>query len=165
MKTVKSISSIDSSLLADYVLSTHGPMSHLKLQKLLYLIEGYHLAYFTESLIDDKFQAWTHGPVSRKVYDSLKDKSRLYADVGYEPASDSDPDPAILVQSLLTQDQIDLVNEVLDLYDKESGFELEALTHAQTPWINARNGLPLGAKCENVISKEDMKQYFSQFLN
>ena len=165
MKTVKSISSIDSSLLADYVLSTHGPMSHLKLQKLLYLIEGYHLAYFTESLIDDEFQAWTHGPVSRKVYDSLKDKSRLYADVGYEPVSDSDPDPAILMQSLLTQDQIDLVNEVLDLYDKESGFELEALTHAQTPWIKARNGLPLGAKCENAISKEDMKQYFSQFLN
>lgn len=165
MKTVKSISSIDSGLLADYVLSTHGPMSHLKLQKLLYLIEGYHLAYFTESLIDDEFQAWTHGPVSRKVYDSLKDKSRLYADVGYEPASVSDPDPAILIQSQLTDDQIDLINEVLDLYDKESGFELEALTHAQTPWINARNGLPLGAKCENAISKEDMKQYFSQFLN
>ena len=77
MKTVKSISSIDSGLLADYVLSTHGPMSHLKLQKLLYLIEGYHLAYFTESLIDDEFQAWTHGPVSRKVYDSLKDKSAM----------------------------------------------------------------------------------------
>lgn len=165
MKTVKSISSIDSGLLADYVLSTHGPMSHLKLQKLLYLIEGYHLAYFTESLINDEFQAWTHGPVSRKVYDSLKDKSRLYADVGYEPTPDSDQDPIALIHSLLTQDQIDLINEVLDLYDKESGFELEALTHAQTPWINARKGLPLGAKCENVISKEDMRLYFSQFLN
>lgn len=165
MKTLKSIASVDSGLLADYVLSTHGPMSHLKLQKLLYLIEGYHLAYFGRALVEDEFQAWTHGPVSRKVFDSLKDKSRLYAEVGYEPGPDSDVNPAKQIKSLLTEDQMDLVDEVLDLYDKESGFDLEALTHAQTPWINARRGLPLGAKCENVISKEDMRQYFSQFLN
>ncbi len=140
MEIEKNIAKIDSRLLADYILEKHGPMSHLKLQKLLYLVEGYHLAYFDQSLIDDDFEAWTHGPVSRKIYDLLKDKSRLYADLDYFHDAGKVL-PSDLMRDILTRDQFDLVNEVLALYDKESGFELEALTHSQAPWINARKGV------------------------
>ncbi len=164
MEIEKNIAEIDSRLLADYVLEKHGPMSHLKLQKLLYLVEGYHLAYFGHSLIDDDFEAWTHGPVSRKIYNLLKDKSRLYADLDYVPESGRER-PSELMRDILTDDQFDLVNEVLALYDKETGFELEALTHSQTPWINARKGVALYEKCTNVISKSDMTDYFRKFVN
>lgn len=164
MEIQRAISSIDSYLLADYILEKYGPMSHLKLQKLLYLIEGYHLAYYGESLIDDEFEAWTHGPVSRKIYDSLKDKSRLYADLQFTPQPGCRL-PSEEIKRLLTDDQMDLIDEVLSLYDKDSGMALEALTHSQTPWINARCGLPVHEKCSNVISKGDMRTYFQQFVN
>lgn len=164
MEIQRDMAMIDSALLADYILERHGPMSHLKLQKLLYLVEGYHLAYYGTSLIEDNFEAWTHGPVSRKVFDLLKDKSKLYADLKFEPKTGRLV-PSEEIAMFLTQDQLDLVNEVLALYDRESGFELEALTHSQMPWIKARAGIPLHEKCTNVISKHDMRDYFQQFVN
>lgn len=160
----KQLTKIDSLLLADYILEQYGPMSHLKLQKLIYLVEGYHLAYFNEGLTDDLFEAWVHGPVSRKIYDSLKDKSRLYADLSFQPDEKGEC-PSVVISRILTTDQLELIKETLEMYTPQTGFQLESLTHAQTPWINARGSLPIGAKCFNKISKEDMHQYFSQFIN
>lgn len=57
----KEISSIDSNKLVDYILVRGGAMSHLKIQKILFYIEAYHLAYFDSSIIEDEFQAWVHG--------------------------------------------------------------------------------------------------------
>lgn len=74
---------IDSIILSDYILKHYGPMSHLKLQRLLFYCDAYHLAYFDKELITDKFEAWVHGPVSRKVYGSLKDKYMLYEELTY----------------------------------------------------------------------------------
>lgn len=42
---------IDSIDLANYILYKYGSMSHLKLQKLLFYCDAYHLAYFDEELI------------------------------------------------------------------------------------------------------------------
>ena len=55
--TTKKISKIDSELLTEYILSKYGKMSHLKLQKLLYYVQAFHLAYFDSPLIDDDFEA------------------------------------------------------------------------------------------------------------
>lgn len=164
METIKSgVQSIDSKILADYVLEQKGSMSHLKLQKLLYLIEGYHLAYFQESLIDDDFEAWVHGPVSRKIYDSFKGKAVLYGDVCYDPPHGAESRVDVL-GNILTYGQMEIIDEVLDLYGNDSGLVLESITHSQEPWINARKGVPQGDRCDKSISKNEMKAYFMQFL-
>ena len=71
-RVVSQLQKIDVLVLSDYIIKHYGPMSHLKLQKLLFYCDAYHLAYFDTELISDKFEAWVHGPVCRKVYDSLK---------------------------------------------------------------------------------------------
>lgn len=165
MKIVKNISIIDSTVLAAYILHKYGPMSHLKLQKLLYFVEGYHLAYFNgKSVIDDEFEAWVHGPVSRKIYDTLKDKSILYGDVGVT-LQEGQPLPEDLLKQYLSTEQIELIDEVLDMYVSETGITLESITHQQMPWIKARNGACPAEKCENKISKQDMQVYFSTLLD
>lgn len=68
----KSLQKIDSVVFSDYILKHYGPMSHLKLQKLIFYCDAYCLAYFDKELVTDQFEAWVHGPVSRKVYNSLK---------------------------------------------------------------------------------------------
>jgi uncharacterized phage-associated protein len=158
------ITKIDSTVLANYILESIGKMSHLKLQKLLYFIEGYHLAYFSTNLIDDDFEAWVHGPVSRKIYNELKDKSVIYSDITYIAEQDA-PTPSIMLSRLLTSDQVDLINEVLGLYGNETGFTLESITHQQTPWIKARECYNPADKCEEKIQKEEMQSYFKQFLS
>jgi len=164
MKVIKNISTIDSTILAAYILHKYGPMSHLKLQKLLYFVEGYHLAYFNgASVIDDEFEAWVHGPVSRKIYDKLKDKSVLYGDVGIS-LKEGDPLPEDSLKRILSSEQIELIDEVLEMYVAETGITLESITHQQMPWIDARKGICPAEKCENRISKQKMQAYFSTLL-
>ena len=47
----------------------HGsPVSNLKLQKLLYYAQAWHLAFFGAPLFDEDFEAWVHGPVVPRVF-------------------------------------------------------------------------------------------------
>jgi len=163
VEITKKLAKIDSSILLGYVLEKRGQMSLLKLQKLLYFIEGYHLAYFSESLIDDDFEAWVHGPVSRKLYNQLKDISILHTEVNYVQG-DEEELPSVTLNEHLTSEQIELVDNVLDLYAQESAFSLESITHQQAPWIETREGFASSERCEKVIPKEQIKSYFEKFV-
>lgn len=137
MKMHKSLQKIDSVVFSDYILKHYGPMSHLKLQKLIFYCDAYCLAYFDKELVEDQFEAWVHGPVSRKVYDSLKDKSILYSDLAYSEKDGIDVDKEF---EKLSKDQQDLILAVLGDLSKWTGIELEAATHKEKPWLEARKG-------------------------
>ena len=162
MEELKYLQQIDSVVLSDYILKHYGPMSHLKLQKLLFYCDAYCLAYFDKELVTDKFEAWVHGPVSRKVYDSLKDKSILYSDLAYSAKEGEDVDAEF---GKLTQDQQDLISSVLKDLSTWTGLELEAATHKETPWLEARKGYSEADKCSNLISKEATRLYYKNEIN
>jgi len=157
----RDIAKIDSYELAEYILLKWGPMSHLKLQKILYYVEGYHLAYFDKSIIEDDFQAWIHGPVSRKIYDTLKDKSILYAELGYVQTNGS-KNPNDVLKETLTKDQIDFINETVEELNGFSSTQLENMTHNEEPWLSARKGYNASDRCEVVIDKDLMKKFYRQ---
>ena len=98
MKVIKNLNQIDAPVLADFILHNYGEMSHLKLQKLLYYCEAYHLAYFDASLIRQDFEAWVHGPVCREVFLALKNKAVLYSDIAFT----GDYNPAQQLKNLLS---------------------------------------------------------------
>lgn len=161
MKVISNLHKIDSLLLSNYILKHYGAMSHLKLQKLLFYCDAYHLAYFDMELIDDKFEAWVHGPVSRKVFDSLKDKSLLYSDVEYVD-NDTDVDNAFESLSFL---QKELLNNILSTLSTWTGTELEASTHSEKPWLEARVGYGEADRCHELISKETTCDFYKKDLN
>lgn len=37
-------------------------LNHLKLQKLMFYVQAWNLAFYGETLFCGKFQAWVHGP-------------------------------------------------------------------------------------------------------
>lgn len=158
MKITKRQSTIDSLVLSDYIVKHYGPMSHLKLQKLLFYCDAYNLAYFDKELITDRFEAWVHGPVSRKVYNSLKDKSILYSDLAYIDDGE-DVDGKI---NNLASSQVELLKSVLDTLSTWTGRELEVATHKERPWIEARKGYAEADLCCVEISKEITKQYYKE---
>lgn len=157
------INLVDVKLLSDYISERGGRMSHLKLQKLLYYTQAFHLAYFDEPLIEDEFQAWLHGPVCRALFNRIRARSLLYTEFVYIPRPGIFL-PSELLPSFICQDQLDLINEVVDGYAKLSAKELEALTHADDPWIDAREGYAPSDHCENVISKESMRLFYKKFI-
>ena len=140
----------DSILVSKYVIKTlkeqNKEINHLKLQKILYYIQAWNLALLNEPLFEEDFEAWLHGPVIRKVWDEYKSNSVLIGEL-------SEQDENINVK--FTEDQEDVIEDVIDAYGNKSGYYLESLTHQEDPWKNARK------QGENtIIKKEEMKKYY-----
>ena len=161
MKLLKNITKINAQLLADYILQKYGPMSHLKLQKLLFYCEGYHLAYFDTNLLSEDFEAWVHGPVCRQVYNNLRDSSVLYTDLGFSGTYN----PEAELQKILSSDQTQLLDDVLSVLSTWTGLELENSTHNELPWQEARKGFAPADKCVKIISKETMRSFYKADIN
>jgi uncharacterized phage-associated protein len=161
MEVLKNLSQIDAPLLADYILNNYGAMSHLKLQKLLYYCEAYHLAYFEVNLIHQEFEAWVHGPVCRDVFLQLKSKALLYSDIAFT----SDYDPNEKLKTILTTDQVQLIEDIVSELVTWTGLQLEATTHDEKPWIEARLGVSPAEKSSQIISKATMMNYYKSELN
>lgn len=51
-------------------------ISQLKLQKLLYFCQGWHLVDYGQPIILDDFEAWAYGPVVRSVRDQFRSFGR-----------------------------------------------------------------------------------------
>lgn len=162
MKSLENFSIIKVTTLAGYILKNFGPMSHLKLQKLLYYCQAYHLANFKTVLFEEEFEAWVHGPVCRNVYDIIKGKSILYSDVTY---SEYDFDSEIKLKDVVSSDQFNLLNDVLLPLSSWSGSELETATHNEAPWIIARGEKKPNDNCSEIISKDEMLKYYTNELN
>jgi uncharacterized phage-associated protein len=131
----------------------HG-LNLLKLQKLCFYAQAWHLAIENDQLFDGRFEAWVHGPVNRALYKRFRDTHSLYASVTEKDLSanfrDRDfPDAA--------SNHIEMV---LETYAGLSGTQLEELTHREEPWLRARGGLPPNARCEAEIDEGLMKTYY-----
>ena len=96
------------------------------------------------------------------MYNSLKDKSILYSDLIYSKKEGEDVDVEF---GKLTQDQQDLILSVLGDLSKWTGIELEAATHKEKPWLEARKGYSEADKCNSLISKETTRLFYKTEIN
>ena len=153
---------INSIFLSYYVIDKLQSVSQLKLQKLLYYIEAWHLVYFENELITDNFEAWVHGPVSTKIYHHFKQTSKLYASMRLKDMSRGKYIEKIKEE--LDPAQIELINDVLEEYGDKTDYHLEQLTHMELPWQDARGECKHDNPCNNIISKEVIKTYYASKL-
>lgn len=148
--------------LADYVLAKNGQMSHLKLQKLLYYIQAWHLAMYGNPIFEEDFKAWVHGPVCLSVWHAAKNLAVLHGEIAVK---ESEKDRVIAkVEKKLSKDQLALIGDVLGEYGGKSAHYLECLTHAELPWIEARSGIPDDQPSSNKIRKETMRKFYRSRL-
>lgn len=121
-------------------------ITHMKLQKLLYYAQGFHLALFDQPLFDDPIEAWPYGPVVRNVYNEYSKHSDRVI-----------PAPAIFEAQLYTEQCAGLLDEVYDVYGQYSAWKLSDMTHAEPPWNEAP---PRG-----IISHAALAAYFKTQIN
>ncbi|MDR1164651.1 MAG: DUF4065 domain-containing protein [Deltaproteobacteria bacterium] len=60
-------------------------LTRLKVQKLLYFAQGWHLAYFDSPLFEDNIHAWRFGPVVETIYQALKFRGKEEIIKAYVP--------------------------------------------------------------------------------
>ena len=142
---------------ASYIISfahDHGSsVTNLKLQKLLYYAQGWHLAFYNGPLFNDRIEAWVYGPVVPSVYHKYQKYSykEINEDVEY-PQFDT-PDNNYLK---------DFLDEFLGEFIVLDAFEMERMTHKEPPWLQARGDLPPDAISTDEISIDVMDEYFKQ---
>ncbi|MDE6741908.1 MAG: DUF4065 domain-containing protein [Muribaculaceae bacterium] len=149
-------------IIADYIITRLNAddgvsLINLKLQKLLYYVQGWSLGITKEKFLNCDFEAWVHGPVCREIYERFKSSKNLYSyilndDRIYEEGE---------FESITKEDR-DFVDYILDNYAGFSGAELESMTHKERPWIEARNGCSPMDACQNKISDSTMMEYFGE---
>jgi uncharacterized phage-associated protein len=139
--------------IADFLLlfcNEHGDLlTNLKLQKLIYYSQAWHIALYKKLLFKEPIEAWVHGPVVYDVYSRFKS-------CGYAPINVKPKNPQF---DKKTNNHL---IEVFSVYGSYSAWELEKMTHSEEPWQKARSGLVPDEASRNIISIEDMDSFYSK---
>lgn len=120
----------------------------LKLQKLLYLAQGYSYAFYDRPLFNDELEGWVHGPVVSQIYHMFKNYQYNCIDLSYEMEE-------------LDDEATDVLNYVVNKFSKYDSKYLEELSHNQEPWILSRDGLDPDERSDKTILKENIANYFT----
>lgn len=134
---------------AKLILKEHGPMSAMKLQKLVYYCQAWSLVWDERPLFSEKIKAWANGPVVPALYQAHKGRFEVEA-----RHIDGNPD-------LIDDTGRETVLAVLNYYGDKTAQWLSDLTHAERPWKEAREGLAEGVRGEREITLAAMNEYYS----
>lgn len=121
-------------------------LTNLKLQKLLYYVQGASLALLDKPMFEDEIEAWQYGPVVPSVYSKFACFKKNVIELNNEPLPN------------LSENEITLIKEIYDQFGQYSAFALVKMTHEETPWIEAYYKKDVN----KVIPKESIKKYFNE---
>ena len=133
---------------AAYILKKTGPISAMKLQKLVYYSQAWSLVWDEAPLFRERIEAWANGPVVKELYDV----HRGQFEVSKWPQGD---------RHALCDEQRETVDAVLGYYGDKTAQWLSDLTHREKPWRDARKGLDDGERGNCPITLAAMAEYYS----
>lgn len=118
-------------------------LTHMQLQKLVYIAHGWNLALNNRPLTEDDPEAWNYGPVYRDLYLALRRygsrpiDSLIARDDWSRVPSSAEEEEAL---GRLSPDEQAVLEKVFDVYGGFEAFQLSALTHQpNTPWDKVFN--------------------------
>ncbi len=126
----------------------HTVITNLKLQKLLYFLQGEFCSLTGERLLDDDFYAWQLGPVIPSVYNSFA----MYS---------SFPLPSRNICLQITDEHKIIIDRILSKYAPIPTWDLVDLSHEQDPW--KYNYQIFGDK--SLIPYQTIERYFKEVNN
>lgn len=137
--------------IANFFLTKEG-ITNKKLQKLCYYAQAWYYALYNQELFTEKIEAWVHGPVIPELYNK-------YSNMGYNEIEKNNQIPK------MDDNTRKFLDQIWNIYGDLDGDQLEALTHREDPWINARHGLDPKTPSNNIILLEDMGRYYREKYN
>lgn len=151
---------VNARMVAKYFLSRSTPntdysITHLKLQKLVYYAQAWHVALngSENPLFEDRIAAWVHGPVCRALYEEFKKYGRFEIEPEEFPMELNEEE---------NKKKLETLKMVWDNYGEYDGKFLEALTHQELPWIEAREGYKENESGDVTISLESMESFYKK---
>ena len=135
---------------AAYIVQEKQPITHMKLQKLVYYSQAWSLVWEEAPHFPEPIQAWVNGPVVPGLFAKFQGKfSILPGDF-----------PAGVGGENLTETERDNIRKVLDFYGEKNPQWLSDLTHMEKPWQDARTGLAGNERGSHEIPSASMAEYY-----
>ena len=153
--------------IANYILDAGATdriqVTHLKLQKLVYMAYGMGTLFLDEPLFAEPIEAWAYGPVVRDLWHEFKSLRR---DPIKSRSSQYDADADVITSPRIDADDYQTVGVLETAWEKYGGCtasELVGLTHAKgTPWdqtVRAHSGL-FGGRISHELIEEHFNDHF-----
>lgn len=136
---------------AKAVLDVTGPVSTMKLEKLVYYCQVLSLVERGQCIFPEQMEAWVNGPVSPALFRAHA-RQYVVTPSTFEAIGDS---------SRLSQSDLEIVGTVVKKLGMLSGEELRELSHGEAPWRDARGDAAPYERCTNVITTSAMSSYYS----
>lgn len=138
-------------LVIEYLLCKCEDITPLALQKALYYIQGFYVAFYKTFLFSEECEAWVHGPVYRDVYFK-------YQNYRFDPIKGKNE----FDDSVFSSSEKAILDSVIKNICCYSGKILEEFTHSESPWLSTRGELPALSPSKRTIKKKQIDYYFSK---
>jgi uncharacterized phage-associated protein len=133
---------------AAYILAREGNLSTMKLQKLCYYAQGWHLAWHGRPLYPEAIEAWRMGPVCPALYAHHRGKASV-------------AEWKLGAADQLSPEEKSTLDVVIDFYRPLSGFDLGNRTHTERPWIQAWESVEPRWRGNVAIDVDTLHEYFT----
>ncbi len=132
---------------AAYILDLLGSLPAMKLHKLVYYCQAWHLVWDGAPLFPDKIEAWANGVVIPTLY---------YSHQGIFQITTVSRGDA----QLLNSDERATCNAVIRYYGDKSSQCLHDLVRSESPWLDARHGLSPVERGYVEITHDEIVRYY-----
>lgn len=122
------------------------PMDEMKLHRLLYYAQKESFASRNKPLFHEDFYGWKNGPV-------LKEIREIYKSGGLSQQMAGNFD-----DSLLSEEEKNILDSVFNEYASISSWSLNRLSHAEYSWKKSRRGVNEYEQSDNLMEKKDIQK-------
>lgn len=127
-------------------------LTHLRLQKLLYYVQGWSLAQRDVPMFPERIEAWAHGPVVPAVWQQFRDFGGAVIS----------PETVSLDENTIDDEEGAYIASVWEVYKPHSALSLRAMTHRERPWVDAHAGYSPGEMCNVEITQDALRSFFTE---
>jgi uncharacterized phage-associated protein len=125
-------------------------LSVLGLQKLLYLAQGWHLAFYGAQFFEGRFQAWAQGPVNLKIYERFAGRPLGSRVSSADLSKDFDG-------ASISEEKSNHIRSVLEAYAECEDSSLNEIMSKDASWVEARSGCL--EHCQREIEEDNMRRF------
>jgi uncharacterized phage-associated protein len=141
------------------------PLTAMKLQKLVYIAYGWHLALTDEKLFSEGIEAWQHGPVIPSLYHEFK-HFKGGPITSFATSFDYDSGQEIVPKVQDAQGSTTMVlSKVWNIYKRFGGWSLREKTHEEGgPWHRVFEENKMGIELKDEDIKDHYKKRIAAYL-
>lgn len=132
----------------DFTIKQEKPITNLKLQKMLYFIQGFSYAKTNQPFIDAEFEVWPYGPTIRDLYIDYS----VYGSFTIDKIENLNPK-----EHIISQNDKEFLNKVIEKLNKYSDNQLVNISKAgDSPYTETyqKEGL------KGIIDNKLISNYF-----